>query len=69
MVSHLLDERKDVLHHALEHLLIDCIRANGEVTDDWGFGLSRETHTMKNLHTILNVVVDGIILGRKLLKE
>ena len=69
MGSHLLDERKDVLHHALEHLLIDCIWTNGQVADDWGFKLSRQTFLGRNLHTILDVVVYGIVLRRKLLEE
>ncbi len=69
MGSHLLDERKNVLHHALEHLLVDCIRANGEMADDWGFELSRRTSVVRNLHTILDVVVDGVVLRRKLLEE
>jgi hypothetical protein len=67
--SHLLDERKDVLHHALEHLLVDCIWANGKVADDWGFELSRQTLVVQILHTILDVIIDGIVLRRKLFKE
>jgi hypothetical protein len=39
--THLLDERKDVLHHALEHLLLHCVRANREMADDYGLQLSR----------------------------
>ena len=69
MGSHLLDECKDVLHYALEHLLIDCIRANREMADDWRFKLSRRTFVVRNLHTILDVVVDGVILRRELLEE
>jgi len=67
--TYFLDKRKDVLHHALEQLFFDCVWANREVADDYGFKLSRQILGVRNLRTILNVVVDGIVLRRKLLEE
>jgi len=65
---HLLDEGEYVFHRALEVVLVHCVVAAGQVTDNWKVIRTR-TGKLQQTLTIRKVVVDGIIFRREFSKE